>query len=81
MADIFIGYARRDRATIEQLAAALVAAGHSVWWDRLIIGGSEFSKDIERELNAARAVVLAWSRHAGESPWVKDEAAVARDQV
>ena len=80
MADIFIGYARRDRATIEQLAAALEAAGHSVWWDRQIIGGSEFSKDIERELNAARAVVIAWSRHAGESPWVKDEAAVARDQ-
>jgi len=80
MADIFIGYARRDREIIEQLAATLEAADYSVWWDRQIIGGSEFSRDIERELNAARAVIIVWSRDASESPWVKDEAAVALDQ-
>ena len=80
MSDIFIGYARRDRETIEKLAAAIEAAGYSVWWDRNIVGGAEFSRDIERELDAARAVVIAWSSDAGASPWVKDEAAVARDQ-
>jgi len=51
-----------------------------VWWDRQLIAGAEFSRDIERELEAAKAVVIAWSRHANASPWVKDEAAVARDQ-
>lgn len=81
MADIFIGYARLDRETVENLASALEAAGYSVWWDRQIIGGAEFSKDIERELNAAKAAVIVWSRHANESPWVKDEAGVARDQA
>ena len=80
MADIFIGYARRDRETVEKLAAAVEAAGYTVWWDRNIVGGAEFSKDIERELDAARAVIIAWSSDAGASPWVKDEAAVARDQ-
>jgi TolB-like protein len=80
MADIFIGYARPDRDTIEQLASAIEAAGYSVWWDRNIIGGAEFSRDIERELEAARAVIIAWSGDASESPWVKDEAAFARDQ-
>lgn len=80
MADIFIGYARRNRETIERLAAAIEDAGYTVWWDRNIIGGSEFSRDIERELDAARAVVIAWSDDASDSPWVKDEAAVARDQ-
>jgi TolB-like protein len=80
VADLFIGYARRDRDTVEKLAAAVEAAGYTVWWDRNIVGGAEFSKDIERELDAARAVIIAWSQDAGASPWVKDEAAVARDQ-
>ncbi|NNL04306.1 MAG: TIR domain-containing protein [Xanthomonadales bacterium] len=80
MADVFIGYARRNRDTIEQLASALEAAGYSVWWDRNIIGGSEFSRDIERELDAAKVAVIAWSEDASDSPWVKDEAAFARDQ-
>jgi len=80
MADIFIGYARRNRDTIEQLASALEAARYSVWWDRNIIGGSEFSRDIERELDAAKVAIIAWSDDASDSPWVKDEAAFARDQ-
>jgi TolB-like protein len=81
MADVFIGYARLDRETIERLASAIEAKGYSVWWDRQIIAGAEFSRDIERELEAAKAVIIAWSRAANASPWVKDEAAVARDQA
>lgn len=80
MADIFIGYARRNRDTIEHLASTLEAAGYSVWWDRNIVGGSEFSRDIERELDAAKVAIIAWSEDASDSPWVKDEAAFARDQ-
>jgi TolB-like protein/Tfp pilus assembly protein PilF len=79
MADLFIGYARSNRNTIEQLAPVIEAAGYSVWWDRNIIGGAEFSRDIERELNAAKVVIIAWSGDASDSPWVKDEAAFARD--
>jgi TolB-like protein len=81
MADVFIGYARLDRETVEKLASAIEAAGYTVWWDRQLVAGAEFSRDIERELEAAKAVVIAWSRHANDSPWVKDEAAVARDQA
>ena len=77
LADVFISYARADRATIERLAAALESDGYSVWWDRHIDGGAEFSKDIERELNAAKAIIVGWSSEACESRWVKDEASVA----
>ncbi len=80
MADIFISYARSDREKIEKLASALEAEGYSVWWDRNIVGGKQFSEEIERELNAAKAVIVAWSAQAIASPWVKDEAAAARDQ-
>lgn len=79
MADIFISYARADRDRAVALAAILEAEGYSVWWDRHITGGSEFSLDIERELQNCRVVVVAWSASAKESPWVKDEAAVGRE--
>lgn len=79
MADIFISYAREDRETVAKLAAALEGAGYSVWWDRHVVGGAEFSAEIERELGAAKAAIVAWSAHGNSSHWVKDEAAIARD--
>ncbi len=80
MADIFISYARPNRDKIEKLSKALEASGYSVWWDRRIEIGAEFSKDIERELNEAKAVIVAWSADANQSSWVKDEASAAHEQ-
>ena len=79
MTDLFLSYARPDRARAEALASALETEGYSVWWDRHITGGSEFSADIERHLMAASVVIVAWSKPARESPWVKDEAGVGRE--
>ena len=80
LADIFISYARPDRDKIAPLSAALEQAGWTVWWDRHIDGGAAFARAIETELEASRAVVVAWSQAAVQSDWVKDEAATARDQ-
>ncbi len=80
MADVFISYARADQSRVERLSAALEAAGLSVWWDRDIEAGAEFSSDIERELDSAAVAIVCWSHHAIKSAWVKDEAAAARDQ-
>ena len=77
LADIFISYARADRAKIDKLSEALEAQGFSVWWDRHIDGGAEFAKDIEQELKSAKAVIVAWSANSVESRWVRDEAGVA----
>lgn len=79
MADIFISYARADRDRIEKLSQALEAEGYSVWWDRHIAGGAEFSEAIEKELAAAKAVIVVWSAEAIKSRWVKDEAVAAAD--
>ena len=80
MADIFISYARADRDKVEKLAAALEAEGYSVWWDRNLTGGEEFSKEIEQELHAAKAVIVAWSKEGAASSWVRDEASLARTE-
>lgn len=79
MADVFLSYARGDRALAERLAHAIGESGLTVWWDRHIKGGAEFSRDIEQQLDAASKVVVLWSKEAGNSRWVRDEAGVAAD--
>ena len=79
MADVFLSYARGDRIAAERLASAIGEAGLSVWWDRHIKGGADFSHDIERHLNDASKVLVLWSKEAVHSRWVRDEASVAAD--
>ena len=80
MNDIFISYANADRAVAQSLADALDALGWSVWWDREIPFGKPFDQVIEEELNAARCVVVLWSKDSVRSRWVKAEAAAAADR-
>jgi tetratricopeptide (TPR) repeat protein len=77
--DLFLSYAREDRAMAQQLAHALGAEGFTVWWDREIRGGHDFTKEIAANLQAARRVIVLWSPTAVESGFVRDESARARD--
>jgi hypothetical protein len=79
MADIFISYAREDRAEVERLAGQLEAAGLSCWWDRHLAAGARYLETTEAELNSAKAVLVVWSKHSVGSHWVADEAGVGRD--
>jgi len=79
LADVFLSYARGDRAAAERLARAIGETGLTVWWDRHIKGGAEFSRDIEQQLEAASRVLVLWSKEAVGSRWVRDEASVAAD--
>lgn len=74
MADIFISYAREDRETAKTLAQALADQGWSVWWDWKIRSGRRFHEIIDRELTAARCVLVLWSTAALSSQWVREEA-------
>ena len=79
MARVFLSYAREDETAAKQLAEGIGSAGHEVWWDRHIQGGSRFSTEIDRELKTAEAVVVLWSAASVDSAWVQDEAAEGRD--
>jgi hypothetical protein len=73
-ADIFLSYARPDKALILQLAATLEERGCTCWFDHFIAGGARFRDTINARLDSARAVVVLWSEHSIKSDWVLYEA-------
>ena len=79
MARIFLSYARDDVEAAKSLASCMSEAGHEVWWDRHLHGGSRFASEIDRALKEAEAVVVMWSPHSIDSAWVQDEAGEGRD--
>ena len=78
MSDIFLSYDRDDRPRVELLAALLEQRGWSIWWDRDIRAGEDYRSTILAALGASRCVIVVWSRNSIASPWVRDEAEVAR---
>lgn len=80
MASVFLSYDRDDANKARPIAAALEKAGHSVWWDKHISGGSQYAKEIEQALNSVDVVVVLWTSSSVESPWVRDEAGSGRDR-
>ena len=73
MADIFISYARRDRARAKGVAEVLERRGHTTWWDTRLRAGEIWDEVIERELKACRCVVVLWSTASVRSRWVRKE--------
>lgn len=80
MADIFISYASEDRARVRPLAEALAERGFNIWWDRSLAAGQDYAAIIERELKAAKAVIVVWTQSSALSTFVRDEAGRARDE-
>jgi adenylate cyclase len=80
MADVFISYARSDKARVAPLVAAIEAKGWTVWWDPEIDAGQQFDDQIEAELLAAAAVVVVWTATSVSSRWVRGEAREAADR-
>jgi tetratricopeptide (TPR) repeat protein len=77
--DVFLSYAREDRATAQALAEALQAQGLRVWWDQEIPVGHDFTKAIADKLASARMTCVLWSQASVVSAFVRDECTRARD--
>ena len=73
MADLFVSYAREDREGAAALVAALSEAGWSVFYDEHLPAGSDWIKELERELRAARCLVILLSAAARDSTWIQEE--------
>jgi len=78
--DVFVSYKAEDRARLRPLVAALEAEGFTVWWDTHIGGGAHWREDIQEHLDAAKCVIVVWSKRSVgmEGDFVRDEASRAR---
>ncbi len=77
MADVFISYKTERRNAAQHLSRILELNGYSVWFDYGLLSGSDFGPQIERELRAAKAVVVLWCSLSHDSRWVLEEAHLA----
>ena len=75
--DIFISYSREERPAARHFAESFADEGFSVWWDAVLRSGETFDEVIEKELRAAKAVVVLWSPRSVASRWVRAEATLA----
>lgn len=75
--DIFLSYARQDRASARIFAECLGEEGFRVWWDASLHSGETFDEVIEQRLRDAKAVVVLWSPRSVASRWVRAEATLA----
>ncbi len=75
--DIFISYSREERPAARHFAESFAKEGFSVWWDAVLRSGETFDEVIEKELRAAKAVVVLWSKRSVASRWVRAEATLA----
>ena len=75
-ADVFLSYKAEDRARLQPLVAALEAEGITVWWDAHIGGGTNWRQDIQEHLDAAKCVIVAWTKRSvgPDGEFVRDEA-------
>lgn len=80
MSDVFISYKRENLAAVQHIVEGLRSAGLSVWYDQDIAPDAPWEATIERELEAAKVVIVAWSEAAVTSENVKAEARRARNQ-
>ena len=79
MSEIFVSYKKEDRAVAERLVAALRAAGKDLWWDDALTPHEAWDAMIERQIAAARVVLVLWSPRSVHSDWVRSEAHYAQD--
>jgi TIR domain len=78
MMTIFLSYKRDDLVSAQRLVLALRNAQQDVWWDQDIAPSEPWEEIVESQLEAAKVVIVAWSKSAIKSENVKAEARRAR---
>ena len=65
---------------MEPLVNLLQSQGFEVWWDRDLLVGGTYEKDIDDAIRSAKCVLVIWSHHSVDSEWVQAEAGDGMDR-
>lgn len=79
MGHVFISYKSEEGSRAVRIRQALIAATKcSVWWDQDLQTGGRWSREVDNALAISACVIVLWSNRSVASPWVLQEAAIAR---
>ncbi|MEZ5970522.1 MAG: TIR domain-containing protein [Hyphomonadaceae bacterium] len=79
MADVFVSYKREDQALALEVVSALQGLGYTTWWDQRITPKEAWDATIQKEIDAAKAVLVLWTAASVKSDWVRIEATYAKE--
>jgi hypothetical protein len=74
---IFLSYAKEDRSFVEDLAAALVSAGHNAWFDRQLTPGQIWKAELEGQIATCDQFIYVMTIASLSSSWCLWELSVA----
>ena len=71
MGHIFISYSHKDTEYAHALAADLQREGFTVWIDERLDYGSQWSHEIQKQLDSCSAFIVIMSPRSYASDWVQ----------
>jgi hypothetical protein len=74
---VMISYSHDNKDFAARLSHALTERGLTVWYDRDLIPGDDFSIEIQQQIITSAAVLVVWSKASCTSKWVRAEADLA----
>jgi hypothetical protein len=78
--DVFVSYARAERAKAEPIKKFLEAQGYKVFFDiEGLNAGNRFPTVLDNAVREAKALIGCWSPLAFTRDWVMDECGLAKD--
>jgi hypothetical protein len=80
MADVFISYKSERRRAARHLEQILILNGYTVWIDHALVRGHDYEEQIQREIAAAKAVIVLWCSLSVASSPVRSEANYAKEK-
>ena len=78
--NVFLSYARGDKAVASKIVEFLGSRGFTVFWDLEIRSGTDWRKKLASKLEGVKCVFVLWSRDSVTSEWVLDEADFGRSR-
>lgn len=70
---MFISYSHKDESVVGEILRFLNRNSYRYWYDRGLLTGAEWSRELALRLSGASAFLLLLSRNSAESDWVKNE--------
>ena len=76
---LFVSYSHKDITKVVEIIGILKNGGHEPWWDRSLLPGDDWKRELQEQIGRCEALVYFASPKANSSDWCQWEIAKAND--